>query len=225
MEASVAANDGGAAEGAEGAQAPAGGFDLGPVMERFDALDTGLGGRIGAIEQMLTGGDEEQADEGDGEFDLSQLFGAGDEEDAPAGFDPAALQEAFGQYDQRSQEQLQKAIAPLMEQVRNIQVGLDAEALTARYPDLGKPEIAQPVVAAAKELAEALGNPDLAMNTKVLETIYKAQMADRYAAGEKPVGGEQQFELERAGGAGPAAADEPNIAQRIVASRRNDKFW
>jgi hypothetical protein len=210
----------GAAEAATTETAPSG-FDLGPVLERFDGLESGLGGRISQIEQMLTAEDPEGPD--DNEFDLSALLG----EDA-AGVDPQALEQAFGQYDSRAQQQLQTAIeqatAPLTQQLRELQVGRDMEALAARYPDLDNVEIARPVVDAAKELAEALGNPDIAVNSKVLETIYKAQMADKYAAGEVPVGGQQQVELERAGGAGPAAT-EPNIADRLIAQRKGGEFW
>jgi hypothetical protein len=211
----------GAADAAEGTQAAPSGFDLGPVLERFDGLESGLGGRISQIEQMLTAEEPEGPD--DNEFDLSSLLG----EDA-AGVDPQALEQAFGQYDSRAQQQLQTAIeqatAPLTQQLRELQVGRDMEALAARYPDLDNVEIARPVVDAAKELAEALGNPDIAVNSKVLETIYKAQMADKYAAGEVPVGGQQQVELERAGGAGPAAT-EPNIADRLIAQRKGGEFW
>lgn len=217
MEASVA-NDVGDGTPTEGATETTGGFDLSPVLERFD----GLTPRFERLEQSVQSllGTPEGETEGD-EFDLASLFGD-NEETERGGLDPKALQQLI---ETQVQARLDEKWGPLSEQVRSIQVGLDAEALTARYPELAKPEIAQPVVDAARELAEKAGNPELATNTKVLELIYKAQMADKYAAGEKPAGAEEGFDLERAGGAGPAKGDEPNIAERIIASRKNDEFW
>lgn len=217
MEASVAANDAGDGTPTEGATETATGFDLSPVLERFD----GLTPRFERLEQSVQSllGTPEGEEEGDG-FDLASLFGESEEAERGA-LDPQALQQLI---DTRADQRFAEKYGPLAEQVKSIQVGLDAEALTARFPELAKPEIAQPVVDAARELAERAGNPELATNTKVLELIYKAQMADKYAAGEKPAGAEG-FDLERAGGAGPAKGDEPNIAERIVASRKNDEFW
>lgn len=216
MEASVAATEGDGTP-TEGATETPSGFDLTPVLERFDGL-TPRFERLEQSVQSLLGTPEEP--EGD-EFDLASLFGD-NEETERGGLDPKALQQLI---ETQVQSRLDEKWGPLSEQVRSIQVGLDAEALTARYPELAKPEIAQPVVDAARELAEKAGNPELATNTKVLELIYKAQMADKYAAGEKPAGAEEGFDLERAGGAGPAQGDEPNIAERIISSRKNDEFW
>lgn len=212
MEASVAASDG-AADAAE-PQEQASSLDLSPVLERFEDL----GGRMERMEQQFSrfgepeGQEEEPADDF-ADFDLD-------------GMDPQQAQQVLQQIvDARLQEALGQHIQPLSEQVRGIQVGLDADALVARYPELGKQEIAKPVVEAARAFAQEAGDESLATNTKVLELIYKAQMADKRAAGEVPAGGEQQFDLERGSGAGPAAADEPNIAERIVKARQNDEFW
>lgn len=222
MEASVAA---GAAEGAapaavEGTQAPSGGLDLGPVLERFD----GLGGRMEQMEQRLAAAFEPEAEEGDDEFafNLDSLFEGQEPEAAQGQINPAALQQLV---QQGSQAQIERALGPLLARVQQMEVGLDAERLAAQYPDLAKAEVAGPVVEQAQKLARALGQPELATNTDLIEVIYKAQMADKYAAGERPVGGGQEFELERAGGAGPAQGDEPNIAERIVADRQKAQFW
>lgn len=214
----------------EGAQAPqegtqeatSSGLDLSPVLERFDDMGSRMERMESSFAEYLQGDEPEQADE----FDFASLFGddpgQGQEADPRQQLNPEALQQLI---DQRAQSLFEEKYGPLSEQVRSIQVGLDAEALTARYPDLAKQEIAGPVVAKAKELAELAGKPELATNTQLLETIYKAQMADRYAAGEVPVGGKQQFEAERAGGAGPTADDAPDIAQRIIASRQQQSSW
>lgn len=222
MEASVAGPDGGEAAPEAGTQeSTGGGFDLSPVLERFDGLQSNFERLQGMVEQFGRPAEAEQDEgQGDEDFDTSGLF------DLDNGMDPAEAQQLLAQLvDQRTQSGVDKAIAPLLERINGIQVGLDAEQLAAKYPALGTKEGAEPVVAAARELAEKLGNPALATNMQVIELVYKAQMADQHAAGERPVGAEKGFELERAGGAGPAAGAEPNIAERIVASRQNGEFW
>ena len=216
-----------ATEGADAPQestqdAPAG-FDLSPVLERFDDM----GSRMERIESQFSEyAQGDQPEEGaDDEFDFASLFGdeQGQEAEPERGaLNPEALQSLI---DQRAQALFEQKYGPLSEQVRSIQVGLDAEALTARYPDLAKPEIAEPVVAKARELAEMAGKPELATNVQLLETIYKAQMADKYAAGEVPVGGKQGFEAERGGGAGPVAQDAPNAAEQMISQARETQWW
>lgn len=225
MEASVAAEaaDGAAVDAAGGAeQGAGGGLDLSPVFERID----GLAGKFDAFQQSFGaggGGGQQDDDDGLGEFDLESLFG--DDEAGQQGaraLNPQAIQELVSHLVQQG---ISEHVGPLSEQVRSVQMGLDAEALTARYPDLGKPEVARPVVDAARALAESLGSPELAFNTQFIEAIYKAQLADQYAAGERPVGAEQGFELERGAGAGPSAGDEQNMAERIVARRQGAQSW
>lgn len=213
---SEAATTEGAPAGSEGTQDT--GLDLGPVMGRFDEL----GSRTERMEQQLSEflTAQQPEEEGDDEFDLSSLFTSDDEpepEQQRGQLDPQALQALM---DQRLQSALEERLGPVAQQVQGMQVQLDAEALTARYPELADQAIAKPVVDAARSLAVEMGNPDLAHNMKFVEAIYKAQKADRLAAGEVPVGGTQGFELERAGGAGPTAGDEPNIAERIIANRK-----
>lgn len=224
MEASVAAAAGseGAPAGAEGTPdaGGGGGLDLTPVLERFDGLQSNVERLQEMFTQQQAGEDDPAAEGDDDEFDAGGLF------DLDNGMDPQEAQQLLAQLvDQRTSAAVQKALAPVMERVNGIQVGLDAEQLAAKYPALATKEGAEPVVNAARALAETLGNPALANNMQVLELIYKSQMADQHAAGERPAGADKQFELERAGGAGPAAGDEPNIAERIVASRRNTEFW
>lgn len=217
MEASVAADGDGAAEAA-----PAG-MDLSPVLSRLDEM----GPRFEKLEAGLQGllGPEESEDDGD-EFDFAQLFGAEDDGEPEAqqqrALDPQALQALV---DARTQQAIDSAMGPVMAQVRSIQTGLDAEQLAAKYPALARQEVAEPVVKAARELAEKVGKPELATDMGMLELIYKAQMADQYAAGEVPVGAEKGFDLERAGGAGPAQGDESNIAERVIAGAQKGAYW
>lgn len=224
MEASVAATDG-APDGAQGTQETAtpAGLDLSPVMGRFDELAPRME-RMEQLVSQLAGGEDD--DDGDAGFDFDSLYGdpAEDPEAAAAArMNPEALQALM---DQRVQQKMDELVNPLAQQVRKLQVGLDAEQLVARYPGLADPKVSGPVVQRAQQLAEAAGVPELADNMEFIETIYKAQMADKYAAGEVPVGAEQGFELERAGGAGPQSQEaQPDIAQRIVAARKAEQPW
>jgi hypothetical protein len=214
MEASVAQGEGAAPAAEQGTQETSnGGLDLTPVLERFDGLTPRFEKLEQSVSQLLGGDDTD--DDPDAGFDFESLYG--DPEEDPeaaqaARLNPEALQALL---DQRVQQALDAHVNPLVDQVRSIQVGLDAEQLVARYPDLAKAEVSGPVVARAKELAEKAGKPEMADNMEFIEVIYQAEMAKRYAAGEVPVGAEKGFELERASGAGPAQAEQPNYVERL----------
>lgn len=210
-------------EGAETApQTTEAGLDLSPVLQRFDDLGSRTERMEQQLSEFLTAQQPEQ--ESGEEFDFGSLFG--DPEEPEVGQQPQVNADAMQQLiDQRAQTLLDERFGPLMERVQGIEVSLDAEALAARYPELGVRETAEPVIQAAQQLAEELGNPQLVNNMKFVEAIYKAQKADRLAADEKPAGADNGFELERGGGAGPAAAEEPNIAQRVIAQQRDKSPW
>lgn len=210
-------------EGAEAApQTTEAGLDLSPVLQRFDDLGSRTERMEQQLSEFLTAQQPEQ--ESGEEFDFGSLFG--DPEEPEVGQQPQVNADAMQQLiDQRAQTLLDERFGPLMERVQGIEVSLDAEALAARYPELGVRETAEPVIQAAQQLAEELGSPQLVNNMKFVEAIYKAQKADRLAADEKPAGADNGFELERGGGAGPAAAEEPNIAQRVIAQQRDKSPW
>jgi hypothetical protein len=210
MEASVAAD--GAAEGTQGTQeTSSGGLDLTPIMGRFDELAPRLEQLETNVSQLLGTG-EDTDDDPDAGFDFESLYGEPEVEPEPAAareLNPQALQALV-------QQSIEAQLGPVAQQVRELQVGLDAEALVARYPELGQENVAKPVVEAARALATQLGNPALADNTQFIEAIYKSQKADKYAAGEIPVGAEKGFELERASGAGPSqSGEQPNYVERL----------
>ena len=205
--------DGGQAEQTGTEQQQDSGFDLGPVIDRVDQI----GERLGSFEERFASRFEEpeaeQQDTGFEEFDADGLLDDGGD------MDPQAAQQLLGKIvDQRTGKAVQEAVGPLMQQIQDMQIGLDADALAQRYPELSKQEVAEPVVQAARQLAEQMGQPELARSPQFIEVIYKAQMADKYAAGEVPVGDEQEFDLESAAGSGPQGV-EANIAERIVKAR------
>lgn len=213
-----AAGGEGAAGEQGGAQAP--GLDLSPLTQRFDGLD----GRMSRIEeiaqQFAQQGHEGQQGQESAGGELDALFDDQSGEMTPAQAQ-ALLQQAM-------QPHLQSQVAPLLDRLQTaeqrlseVQMGLDAEALTARYPALADIKVAGPVVDQARQLADAMGQPALATSIPFIEVVYKAQMADKYAAGEVPAGVEKQFGLESGAGANPQnGTPEPNIAERIIAQRQ-----
>lgn len=189
------------------------GLDLTPLLERMD----GIGGRLDSFEERFADrfADQqpEQQDDSYDDFDVDGML------DSEGDMDPQAARQLLSQIvDQRTSKAVQEAVGPLMNQLQDMQIGLDADALAQRYPELSKPEVAEPVVQAARQLAEQMDQPELARSPQFIEVVYKSQMADKYAAGEVPVGDEQQFDLESAAGSGPQGV-ESNIAERIVAAR------
>jgi hypothetical protein len=213
----------------EGADAPQGttqdapaGLDLSPVLERFDDM----GSRMERIESQFSEyarGDEPE--EADDEFDFASLFGDEQGQEAepePRNLNPEALQAFIAQQVERG---IKDAVNPLSESVQGLTMRHEAAELVSRYPDMDKPEVAGPVIEEADQLAKSMGRPELATNMKFLGTIYEAQMARRYAAGEVPVGGKQGFEAERGGGAGPVASDAPDAAQQMIAQAQETQWW
>lgn len=215
-----------ATEGADAPQettqdAPAG-FDLSPVLERFDDM----GSRMERIESQFSEyAQGEPEGEPEDEFDLASLFG--DEQGQEAEPDPRTLNpEALQQYiAQQVQRGIQEHVSPLSESVQGLTMRHEAAELVSKYPDMDKPEVAGPVIEEADQLAKSMGRPELATNMKFLGTIYEAQMARKYAAGEVPVGGKQGFEAERGGGAGPVAQDAPNAAEQMINQARETQWW
>jgi hypothetical protein len=226
VEASVAQNGGqGDAAGAAAEQQSAPQVDLSPVLERLEGLD----GRLGRVEPALAALAPEEPGEQNPLAELEALF-APDEPDPAdqAALDGRALLQGLQAMQQQTssatEQQVQEALAPVMQQLSSLQVRLDAEALTQKHPDLEKPEVFQPVVENARELATRLGQPELSTSAQFIELVYLSELAKKVAAGEVPAGQGREFALENGAGGAPAG-DEPDIARGIVNSRGGNAFW
>jgi hypothetical protein len=81
---------------------------------------------------------------------------------------------------------------------------------------LQKDDVAQPIIDAVSEYAESVGldvrNPGI---VRLIETFYKATVADKHAQQETPAGARRDVQLESGGGAAPADRDE-DIQDRIL---------
>lgn len=140
-------------------------------------------------------------------LDLSFL----DDPDLPPDDLADRLTEAF---DQRSQTQLQQALAPLQEQLSEQQRSREAEALVSEFPDLNDAEIAETVVHASRQWAEMVGQPELAHSPTLWRLMYMAGRAAEIANSESSEG--SAAHLEGSGGAGPAGGQQVDMADRII---------
>jgi hypothetical protein len=126
-----------------------------------------------------------------------------------------------------TQAELAKVLAPLQQQVSDMQRASEADALVAEFPDLGKSDVAEPVVKAAGQYAEMVGMPELASNTAFIRLTYLAGRAAELAQQQEGAAGAPgAATLEGAGGASPGGAGQGDTqtAESIAASwsRGND---
>lgn len=208
MEASGAGPAAGNGDGGGEAAADNG---LGQVSETLAALQSGQEELRSFLQsepwqQQPAPAAEPQAQEPDA-LDLSFL----DDPDLPPDDLADRLTDAF---DQRSQSQLQAALAPLQEKISEQERAREAEALVSEFPDLGDAETAEAVVQASRQWAEMAGQPELANSPTLWRLVYMAGRAADAANSESPEG--SAAHLEGSGGAGPAGGQQVDMADRII---------
>lgn len=210
-----------APEGGEGG----GGIDFSPVMGQLEQLGSRLDGFQAQLEQFGQPEDEVEQD-APGEFDLPDFDFAPDQ-----GLDPQQAQQYLNSLiDQRVSSgvdpRLEEALGPIAAQVEQMRVERDAESLIEEFPQLADPQVAETTVQRAHELVAELGlDPSLANNRNVVALVFKANLADQYAAGEVPVGELQQPGLEAGAGAAPGGDSGPSLQEQIVAARSGGLPW
>lgn len=111
----------------------------------------------------------------------------------------------------------------------------ETEALVEGNPELRDPQVAEALMARARNWATQLGNPEMAREPGFLELTYRAakQMEAAQAAGAQapaaPVPGQGEVPIEQPGPAAPAGAiDNQDPGQRIVAAGKGSglsSFW
>lgn len=164
-DAAAAGNGQAQGDGGEAQQGP----DLAGITSQLEAL---TGGHE-ELRQLLQSApwaqaETQAAEEADPGLDLSFL----QEYQDPAA-DPQNLAEQLQPaIEQLVQQRLQAAIGPVQQQVEQQRIQSEAEALVGEFPEMGDPEKAQQVVALARELAEELGQPQLANEPKFWRQAY-----------------------------------------------------
>lgn len=111
-----------------------------------------------------------------------------------------------------------EAVAPLSQQQQEMRLDQESAALVAEIPELGKPEVAQPVIDEAHRQATMLGHPELVSDANFIKTVYLSQRAQELAKQQQAgaAGGSGVATLEGAGGAGPGGAQQG--AERTAAT-------
>lgn len=186
--------------------------DFGPLMERFERIESRL------PEPQPEGEPEPEADPYEG---LSEL-GYSEEETAAT---RQVLEQIFG-------SQVQQAVGPLQQEIQRLRSELDYGDLEEKYPALATEEGAEKVMGesrqAAADIARQLGLPaqqaqQLAMSPRLMEFVHLAQIGRERAAQEKPAG-QPGAELEQPGGASPPEP-EPDVNEGILGVNGSSDFW
>lgn len=137
--------------------------------------------------------------------------------------DPNAAAEARRALESILSPAVEQATKPLLERIaaaesaaQKIQADLELGDLEARYSRLADdPEYTKGILQEAQDLATKLGNPALASNATIIETLHLARVGRERAAAETPAGGVPTG-LEAAGGASPGQPETPDLAQSIL---------
>lgn len=216
MEASVAgqAQGGDGQQGGGEAEAQQQGPDLAALasqMEQFAGGQEELRNSLQALQQALPPQEAEQP-QADEPLDLSFL-------DDP-GVDPEAQQEALrNAFAQVAQQTAEQATAPLREQITDLKLQRDAQALVDEFPEFADPEVAQGVLKASEDYAQLLGQPDLAGQPAFWRIMFAAGRAfdQSKTEGDQP----DAAHLEGGSGAQPGGSgeDHADLIKQIIGAR------
>ena len=208
----------GAAQGAEqAAEIPQ------ALADRFSELDRSFGERFGQLESALgqlspgqeAGGQEHGESGGEPDLFLNEQTGEIVDQfgrlvdpstlgrDGNGGLDPKVL----GQLQTQMQQQMQEALAPIMEHFEDQQ----AADLEDRYPQFRDAKYAEKIVSAAEERAAAYGKPELARSADFIELLHLAEIGQQRAADQQTAGGASEtgvaLETDGVTNAGQSEAD------------------
>jgi hypothetical protein len=186
--------------------------ELGPSLEQMRGMLTEQQEAYLAQQQQQQ--DPAEPEPQQPEIDLSYM-----DPDNPA-YNPQLAAQSLAQImEQQSQQQVQAALAPLQEQVANMEAQRQADLLAAEFPELQDPDVAQNVIQVSRDYAKMLGQPELGDNPAFWRIAYMAGRAADVANGEQQ---EQPAAatLEGAGGASPAGAadQQQQLVQGILSA-------
>lgn len=215
-ETTPATTETGGAESAAATEAP----DVGKLIGEFGSRLDGLTEQITGIGQRLEQPPEEEPEETSEEVSLPQ-YGVEDFDEHGA-LDPAAqareMQRIAGEIADQRVAGMQAKLDERDEEAAWERRDTQAEALEKKYPDLADDTKQDYYLGIAKELAESLGKPDLAIEPEWLERVYLSEKAKETAGDEIPAGNEQGVHVERGGAAAAAATTSgEDDGDRIVA--------
>lgn len=194
--------------------------EVDPVLERFDEMRD----RMDRLETAVT--------PPEAPYDPYEEYGSDPSAvESPAGAEvqtpeAQAEQAALERLDSYLQGKIADAVGPVQQEHQQYIRDQQAAELEQRYPEL-KTEIAEQVVQEALEHGAAIGlSREAALHPRQIEQAYLAGKARERAEQEAPADGQSGgVELEGAGGASPQAAEEDDIAMRMLKAGGNDRSW
>lgn len=222
MEASVAGQAGGegAAQGEGEGAADQQGPDVSALAEQLGSLSAGQEAMREVLQQLQQTAAQEPAAEGEEEqpFDLASFL----EEVDP--LDPDQLKSAVASAVENGQKDVvQQHIAPLVEQLQNLQFEQDAARLFQEFPELADEKVAEPILkpgGLADQLAEELGLPkEAAHKPAVVRAAYMMSRAAQAAQEEEGAESPAAAHLEGGSGARPGA-QQVDLGDQIVQAAR-----
>lgn len=182
------------------------------VWDRLDALSGQIEPLSDHLRAQQAGYDQDlpyQEPEPQGPSPLEQAL-------IDQGIDPEVV---TGIVEQQVQQQVAQHVAPIAEW----QQDQELLALEGKYPKLKDPETAGQVLAQSEALAARFGAPHLATDPEVVETVYKAMLADESSEREVPAGSKREVQLEGKGGRRPAPKPQQDAGDAIVAAGRRSQ--
>ena len=118
---------------------------------------------------------------------------------------------------QQQKDAVNEQIAPLQQQLSEMQSAREADFLAQEFPDLQNPETADAVFRATHEWVQAAGLPiEAASNMQVVRAVYMMGRAAELNATEQQAGQQQAAALEGAGGASPGGTGGGLTAASII---------
>lgn len=197
--------------------------DLSPITQHLEQL----GGKLDSFSALLP---QPPAPEGAPDpWDFGDLFGEETPPETPA--EPQVdlqqlTQRMQGATQQQIQDAIAQALAPVNENLSNIQADQDAAYLTEAYPEFADPAFAESMIQTVDQVGARLGlDPVYVRSAEFIEHVYKAQKYDQMARGEVPVGDLTHNDLEGGAGAVPGGRGEVDLAAQIKAAGSSNSFW
>lgn len=227
MEAGAAAGQAGVAGAADGQGQPAqqGDPNAQQQAQQPAGLDPNVLSQLSAIPgqlEELRSWMESQAVTQEPESQVPAEADLGFIDPSNPGYDPqAAAGQLLELLQQQNNQALAEAIAPIQQQVQQVQNAREADALAAEFPELEKQEVADQVIRMARDWVSAAGLPEeYAGNMQVIRAVYMMGRAAELANSEgQPA--PDAASLEGAGGASPGGSSAGQItAESIIGAQR-----
>lgn len=186
---------------------------LGTLPEQFEQMRQ-------FMEQSQLPGDQQQQDQTAAEQEQVDLSFV--DPTSPTYNPQQAAEQLLQVLQAQNAQAVQEAVAPLQQQLSDVQNAREADALASEFPDLQNPETADAVFKATSEWVQAAGlPPEAAGNMQVVRAVYMMGRAAELHNEEQGQEGQQDAAtLEGAGGASPAGTGQGMTAESILGTQR-----